>query len=85
MDSLGVEAQAPRECCFSVFVEDKKVMGARLRDDKGIEVSEPLGGAIRLLSSVARHTWPSALPDSNLDATEHGFAVEAFSRFVLDP
>jgi hypothetical protein len=72
MDSLGVEAQAPREYCFSVFVEAKKVMGARFRDDKGIEVYEPLDGAIRLLSSAARHTYrPSALPDSNLDATKH--------------
>ena len=41
MDSLGVETQVPREYCCSVFVEAKKVMGARLRDDKGIDVFEP--------------------------------------------
>jgi hypothetical protein len=50
-----------------VYLWSQKSYGARLWDDEGIEVFEPLGGAIRLLSSAVRHKCrPSALPDSNL-------------------
>lgn len=44
MDSLGVETQAPREYCFSVFVEAKKLWGQDFGMTKALKFSSPSVG-----------------------------------------
>ena len=83
---LGVGTQAPREYCFSVFVESKKLWGQGFGMTKALESSSP---------SVGQFACFLALPAINVglqpyqirilcDGT-YGFAVEAFSRFSLGP